>query len=188
MRKRRRRKIKGIYTRIALCILAIFAVLVLIKSSQARYVSSSQSNVDVNLAYYVVDEQSISQDLKLVDILPRTNAYTYSFSVSNFDGNDRTKTFLDYDISIKMTTNLPITIAIHKRGENTSVIDTVVEEQDDDGTYFRYITFEEATFGFTQNQTDIYDIDVTFPLSNNDAQYEGIIEYIQITLDARQKM
>ena len=83
MRKRRRRKIKGIYTRIALCILAIFAVLVLIKSSQARYVSSSQSNVDVNLAYYVVDEQSISQDLKLVDILPRTNAYTYSFSVSN---------------------------------------------------------------------------------------------------------
>ena len=187
-RRRRRRKVRLIYTRLTFLVVLILILIFAVKNSQAKYVSEAQSNVDVNLAYYVFTDQSISQNLKLENILPRSSAYPYSFSVANYDANDRTKTFIDYDITILVTTNLQLDFSIHKRGSNTSEIATDTFIQDSDGTYYRRITLNGGTFGFTQNQMDVYDMDVTFPERFNQAEYEGIIEYIKITVDARQKM
>ena len=188
MRRRRRRKAIQMYTRIGFSIIAILLLMLVIKNTQARYTSSATSNVNFDLAYFVVKPQSISQDLKLEDILPSDNAYTYNFSVSNFDGTDRTQTMIDYDIEIKTTTNLPIQISVHRYGESTSVIDDEETVQDDYGTYYNVYTLEGATFCFTQNETHAYVLEVLFPEQYKLAQYEGIMEYIKITVDSRQKM
>ena len=187
-RRRRTRKIKIIYARLVFMFVAIILIFSMLKGSQAKYVAAATSDVDVNLAYYVFEDSSISQNLRLVDILPSSSTYTYTISVANYNANDRTKTAIDYDITIRTTTNLPLEFEVHKQGSNTSVIDDVVEEADDDGTYFRTITLEGDTCGFAQNEMTIYELEIEFPDDCNDAQYEGIVEYIEVTVDARQKM
>ena len=188
MSRKRRRKVRQMYTRIVLSIIAILLLFLVIKNSQARYTSSAESNVNFDLAYYLFKEESISQELRLDDILPRANPYIYTFYVANYNEDERTETTIDYDIEIKTTTNLPLQFSIHKQGETASVIDSDVNEQDSYGTYFRYITLEGDTFGFRQDEMNVYVIEVTFPETYNMAQYEGIIEYVQITIDSKQKM
>ena len=188
MRRKRRRKVRQMYTRVAFSIIAILLLFLVVKNSQAKYTSSASSNANFDLAYYVFKEQSISQELRLQDILPRSQPYIYTFSVANYDGDDRTQTSIDYDIVIKTTTNLPLSFSVHKQGDNTSIIESEVNIQDSYGTYFKKIELEGDTFGFRQNELNAYVIEIEFPQRYNLAQYEGIIEYVQITIDSRQKM
>ena len=188
MERKRRRKVRQVYTRVSFSILFFLFLCLIVKNSGAKYTSSATSNVSFDLAYYLFKDESISQDLRLSDILPRSQPYVYTISVANYDGTDRTQTAIEYDIEIKTTTNLPLEFAIHKQGESTSVIDSQQTVQDDYGTYFREIQLEGDVFGFSTDQSNVYVLEITFPQNYNLAQYEGIIEYIQVTVDSKQKL
>lgn len=186
-RRRRNHRKKIIYVRFIFIIILIFITIRFIQNGFARYRSTATSQADVDLAYYFVKAGDISQDLKLERILPRTNKYTYSFSVANYDGNTRTETSLDYTIEIKTTTNLPLNYKICKQGETTDRITSTQPIADDDGTYFKYITATGDTFGFSENEVDYYQIEIEFPVEYNSSQYEGIVEYLQLTVYSTQK-
>ena len=81
-RRRRNRRKKLIYIRFIFIIILLFITVRFIQNGFARYRSTATSQADVDLAYYFVKAGDISQDLKLERILPRTNKYTYSFSVA----------------------------------------------------------------------------------------------------------
>ena len=136
-RRRRNRRKKLIYIRCIFIIILLFITVRFIQNGFARYRSTATSQADVDLAYYFVKAGDISQDLKLERILPRTNKYTYSFSVANYDGNNRTETAIDYTIELKTTTNLPLNYKIYKQGETTDRITSADVEADDDGTLFK---------------------------------------------------
>ena len=105
---RRRRKI-NLYKKIILIIILLIFLLLVIKGTLARYSSSGQSEANVDVAFYLLKEEEISQIIALEEMMPSDDVYTYTFSVANNDGTDRTETALKYTISIKMTTNLPLT-------------------------------------------------------------------------------
>ena len=186
-RKRRRNRRKLIFMRFSMLILFLLVGTYIIQSGFARYRSTATAQADVDLAYYFVKASDISQDLKLERILPRQSKYIYTFSVANYDGNDRTETALDYTIQLKTTTNLPLNYVIHKQGETTNRITTTEAIADDDGTYFKYITATGDSFGFNQNEEDYYQIEIEFPVEYNSSQYEGIVEYVQLTVYSTQK-
>ena len=189
MTKRRRRRNKKKLTLIRISVLLIFLLVdvYIIQSGFARYRSTAIAQADVDLAYYFVKAGDISQDLKLERILPRQNKYVYSFSVANYDGENRTETALDYTIQLKTTTNLPLNFIIHKQGETTNRITSADAIADDDGTYFKYITATGDSFGFNEDEEDYYQIEVEFPIEYNSSQYEGIVEYLQLTVYSTQK-
>ena len=120
--------------------------------------------------------------------MPRATPYEYSFLVANNYNNERTQTALEYTIKITTTTNLPLEFSVHKDGENTELITSSVEQRDSDQTYFRYITVQGDEFGYTQNQQNIYKLEILFSDDYDDADYEGIIEYIQLTIESKQKV
>lgn len=184
-RKSYRKRIK--YIRLAFIIILLFMTGRFIQNAFARYRSTATAQADVDLAFYFVKAGDISQDLKLERILPRTNKYIYSFSVANYDGNTRTETSLDYTIEIKTTTNLPLNYKICKQGETTNRITSTQPIADDNGTYFKYITATGDTFGFSENEVDYYQIEIEFPVAYNSSQYEGIVEYLQLTVCSTQK-
>lgn len=186
-RRRRNRRKKLIYIRFIFIIILLFITVRFIQNGFARYRSTATSQADVDLAYYFVKAGDISQDLKLERILPRTNKYTYSFSVANYDGNNRTETAIDYTIELKTTTNLPLNYKIYKQGETTDRITSADVEPDDDGTLFKYIIATGDSFGFSQNETDYYQIEIEFPEQYNSSEYEGIVEYLQLTVYSTQK-
>ena len=189
-RAKRWKKTKiNIYIRIAVIIILAIIAITLIRNTIARYRSSATSNANVDLAFYVLKAGDISQDLKVDSILPSDTAYPYPFSIANYDGTKRTETALEYTIQIKTTTNLPLQFSVYDQNDpTTDLITNITTTPDDDGTYFRYITVSGGEFGFTQNQKNDYDLKIKFDDDYSSAEYEGIIEYIQITVRSNQKI
>ena len=187
--KRRRRKSKKtiIYLRFVCVLILIFILLNARKSSYSKYKSTATSTADVDLAFYFAKVGDISQELKLESILPQTDSYTYVFTVSNFDGNKRTETAIDYTIELKTTTNLPLEYAIHKQNSNTNLITSTTTAADSDGTYFQTIIATGDSLGFTTDETHTYELEISFPERYNSAQYENIVEYIRLTVNSTQK-
>jgi len=186
-RRRRRNRRNLIYSRLICIIILLLIAVHFIQNGLAKYRSTATTQADVDLAYYFVKVDNISQDLKLESILPRAEKYTYSFSVANYDGTSRTETSLDYTIEIKTTTNLPLNFSIYKQGETTNRITSADVEPDDDGTLFKYIIATGDSFGFSENEIDYYQIEIEFPEKYNSSEYEGIIEYLQLTVYSTQK-
>lgn len=187
--RRRKRKAKLIYIRLVFLILMIIVTFSLIRSTRAKYKSSAQSDANVDLAFYLFKEESISQDLKLESILPRATPYNYTFSVANNDGTDRTETSIVYTMELKTTTNLPLEFHVYNQTDLTTDLVTQTETvQDEDGTYFKKIKVSGGEFGFLQNEQATYVIKVEFPERYNVSDYEGIIEYIQLTIKSSQKI
>ena len=48
------------------------------------------------------------------------------------------------------------------------------------------MTVTSGTLGFDEDELHTYTLSIEFPTTFNDASYEGIIEYIQITVNASQ--
>ena len=188
MQRRKRRKTKQLYIKLLFLIIVILVAVNLIKNTNAKYKSSGAGDAEVDLAFYVFKEGAISQNLKIASILPRSQSYTYTFSVANNYQGERTQTALEYTIAMKTTTNLQLLYSVHKQGENTELITSTTTSADDDGTFFKYFTIQGDEFGFSQDQQIIYEIEVTFQTQFNQAQYEGIIEYVELTIDSRQKI
>ena len=188
-RARRRRKAKLMYIRFAFFVILAIIAISLIRNSVAKYKSNAKSNADVDLAFYMFKEQDISQDLKLESILPREEPYEYTFSVSNTNGTDRTETAIHYIIEFKTTTNLPLNFKVYNSEDlSTDLVESTETKVDDDGTYFKYIKVAGGNLGFEQDETIIYKLNVEFPKEYNLAQYEGIVEYVKITIKSAQRV
>ena len=188
-RARRKRQIRLIYFKCVVYFIILLLSIGALRTTIARYRSSARSNADVNLAYYFFKDESISQELKLESILPREEPYTYTFSVANNDGTDRTETSIVYTMELKTTTNLPLEFHVYNQTDLTTDLVTQTQTiQDEDGTYFKKIKVSGGEFGFLQNEQATYVIKVEFPERYNVSDYEGIIEYIQLTIKSSQKI
>lgn len=187
-RARRRRKAKLMYIKFAFLVILVIVAISLIRNSVAKYRSTAKSNADVDLAFYMFQATDISQDLKLASILPRSTPYEYTFSVANNNGTDRTETAIHYTIEFKTTTNLPLNFKVYNSQDmTTDLVESSETRADDDGTYFKYITVTGGNLGFEQDEQVTYKIHVEFPEEYNLAQYEGIVEYVKITIKSTQR-
>lgn len=188
-RASRKRKAKIKIFRFALLLILVVLAISIIKSTRARYRSTAQSTADVDLAFYLFHEESISQSIKLESILPSEDLYEYDFLVANNDGVNRTETAIQYSIEIKTTTNLQLNYSVIDKAHPTvNLVTSSVTRQDDNGTYFRYITVTGGNFGFQQDEEVEYTLQIEFPESLSLAQYEGIMEYIEITVRSSQRI
>ena len=188
-RARRKKKAKLLYIRFVFIVILAIATISLIRNSVAKYRSNAKSNADVDLAFYMFKEQDISQDLKLESILPREEPYDYTFSVSNTDGTDRTETAIYYTIEFKTTTNLPLNFKVYNLEDlSTNLVESTETKADDDGTYFKYIKVAGGNLGFENDETVTYKLSVEFPKEYNLSQYEGIVEYVKVTIKSMQRV
>lgn len=189
MRRSRKRKNKLIRIKFAFFVILIAGIMALIGSSIARYSSRGKSNATLDLAYYLFKEESISKELKLESILPRETPYEYTFLVANNDGENRTDVAIEYTMEIRTTTNLPLTYKVYNTDDETKDLASGTEtKQDEDGTYFKHIFVSGGEFGHSKNEEHTYKIQVIFPKEYNLSAYEGIGEYVQITVHSNQKV
>ena len=170
------------------CLLIVFRIFVLIWS---RYESEATSNANVDIAFYLLNEDFQEMTLNLAEIFPQDNAYVYTFSIGNEEGEKTAEIDLSYDLKIRTTTNLPLTYSLYMNqdyeDENAiNKIETNEIEQDEDGTYFRTMTTETETLFYKEPKTNVYQLIVHFPANYNTIEYQDIIEMLEITVDSRQ--
>ena len=185
------KKLRRLYMKLVilvLCLLIIARIFVLVLS---KYESISDSYANVDIAFYLLKEDYKTMTINLASLLPQDNAYTFEFSIGNQAGEEIADVDIEYELTLRTTTNLPLTYElymneIYTEADATNIIKENKVVQDEDGTYFRTITTEKETLLYTQGETNIYQLVVYFPANYNHEQYQDIIELLEINVNAQQ--
>ena len=176
---------------ILLLIAIIIVAIILIRRTLARYETTATSDKDVDVAFWMINDDFKTGKIVIKDVYPSNDSFDYTFSVSNFKKEDdgsiskRAETDLDYGITLTATTNLPLEYEIVRNGQILTAQQEIIT--DDDGTYYRKIPLENEQMTQGVDTTDNYVIKVKFPKENYlNAEYSNLIEYIKLDLNAKQ--
>lgn len=172
-------------------LLVLLIIVFLIPMSYSRYESKGNGSAGMDLAFYLLKADYHTQNILLSEIEPRDTPYVYNFEVSNNDGVNRTETNLEYDLSIRVTTNLPLRYELYMDEEYTNDSATNILSDDgpipdSDGTYFVTMHTPRRYFYYNNNETHNYQLVVYFPLEYKHYDYQNIYESVQIIVDSKQ--
>lgn len=209
LRERKAIKVKRrIKLLVALTILLILYKIIF--SSYSLYESEASSNAEIDVAFYVVDDNYETKTITLDDMLPGDTQYC-KFSIANFykDGNNKeivSETDMKCDLKIRTTTNLPLKYELYidqDINQGKTVLDTEQLEKghwDEYDTIFKYLVNKNGTdeekeqgvtdtinFSYAQQLARTYILKITFPEDKcKDYVYSNIMECIEITVDSHQ--
>lgn len=187
-----RRKFKTIIFASLLVVLLLVSIF-LIPTTYSRYVTNTSSDAEARVAFYLLKTDYQTDVILLDEITPRNNPYTYTFTVSNYNGTQRTETNMQYDLTIRTTTNLPLEYKLYMNSVYTDAnaedaITTSQVIQDSDGTYFNRFGTDTEYFSHSYNETNTYQLVVYFPATYVHEMYQDIVESIEITVNSKQIM
>lgn len=169
-------------------IMSFILIFIFIPSVLSKYQSITSSNANIDIAFYVIDSSMTTESLVMKEIVPSEEPYIYTFTVQNYNNKGRLETKAKYSVSVISTTNIPFRYELYKvtdtNKENISLGETIY--QDDDLMYFRKILSPEFEFGFTDNQMDLYQLYIYYPVEYDSYIYQNIVENINITIESKQ--
>lgn len=184
------KKFKTIVFTSLLLVLLLISIF-LIPTTFSKYVSETSSDAEALVAFYMLKTDYRTDVVLLEEIAPRNDPYTYTFTVSNYEGTKRAETNLKYDLTIRTTTNLPLQYELYinsvytdANAENAITHSEVI--QDDDGTYFNKFTTDTEYFNYAYNGLNTYQLVVYFPATCVDEMYQDIVDSIEITVKSEQ--
>ena len=178
---------KKLLSLLILLLSILILMIMLLPSVLSKYESKVDGNIKIDAALYVLEAGYQYQNVQLNKLEPSDSEYTYNFTISNTDGTNRLETKLKYNLTIRTTTNLPLTYELYYSDDlTTSIITSNEIEQDIDGTYFRIIKTDTKYFSFEEDQTYSYTLKLKFPKEYNEDKYQDILESIEITIDSNQ--
>lgn len=197
------KKTFAFYLFFTLLLLVTLIVLSTVKFTQARYESNAEVNFTPSIAFFIVDVESVSGQIRLEEMIPRAQPYTYVFEVSNFNDEKRANVDLTYSIEIITTTNMPLKFKVYKGINSTQdIISSSTFTTDDNGVYYRHLVINDvSTMTYSANHTDTYVLSVEFPIASiqsplpsptptpynhNPDAYAGIIDLVDIKINAEQ--
>ena len=158
--------------------------------TQARYETATEVRIEPDLAFFIVDVESQTGQIKLESMLPSTTPYLYTFNVSNFKDTKKANVDLKYSIEIITTTNMPLNYKVYK---GTNMTNNEVSNDyfvtDDNGMYYRHLVIDDISyFNYNQKQTDVYTLWVEYPIEYKayPKEYAGIIDLVDIKINAEQ--
>lgn len=168
-------------------ILIFFWLLYLFKvpESLSRFASLVSSDADVSIAFYVIDTEYQTEEIKLDKIVPSDTKYEYKFSVANYNKTKRLETNAEYNVVIRTTTNLNLEYELYKNDNENAILSKEII-QDEDGTYYNVIKTKKEEFGFKKNQINYYTLSIKFPLDYINHDYQDMIESIEIIVLSEQ--
>ena len=185
------KRMRRLYTKLIILIICMLIVIRLFTLVLSKYESISNSNANIDIAFYLFKEDYKTMTTNLKSIYPKDGVYVYTFSIGNEDGNERAETDLTYDLLIRTTTNLPLTYELYKNEKYsdvgaTNIIKENIVEKDEQGTFFRKIATEQEYLKYSVGTTNVYQLVINFPKTYNQENYQDIIEMIEINVNAKQ--
>lgn len=173
----------------------LFLSYYLFKTAYARYEMQARLVTNIDKALYIFEAGEVSFNLEPTGIIPREEAYTYRFSVANFNNTHDSDVDLTYRIRLRTTTNLPITMQLYRNelptdNGATNLLGTAVDVQDEDGAWYHvYDINTDYEMLYANETTDYYTLVINFPVSAaSDTTFANSIENIEITLKSKQEI
>ena len=140
---------------------------------------------------YILNADYQTMNIKLDSMIPRIPPYVHNFSISNYNDTARTDLNIEYTLSLRTTTNLPLIYELYLNEEHddtgaNNIIISNTSGVDADGTYFRTITTNPKTFGYKNDEINFYQLVIYFPEIYTATQYQDVIEGVEIIVNSRQ--
>lgn len=150
-------------------ILGILLILMTIGlGTWARYTSSIEGKGSATAAYYVFDAPTFS----ITDLPTQPGEKTKtSFTVTNSKNGKTAETKLQYTLKFITANNLPFQFKLTKGNDSQELAPNVFSKI--------------HTMGLTQ-ETDTYDVEISWPTSESDAKYAGLVDYVKVKLQVEQ--
>ena len=175
--------------------LILFLAYFLFKTAYARYEMEARLVTNIDKALYIFEAGEVSFNLEPKGIIPRNDAYTYRFSVSNFNSSHDSDVDLTYRIRLRTTTNLPLSMQLYRNELPTdngavNILGVGQNVQDEDGAWYHVFDINtDYEMLYVNETTDYYTLVITLPVSAGaDTTYANAIENIEITLKSRQEI
>ena len=183
------KKNKRLKLEIIVLLILLVMLCFLIPFTLARFRTEARGDAPIDIAFYLLNDTYTHQNITLDEMKPGDEK-SYTFSVSNTDGTNRSEVTLDYEIVIKTTTNLQLEYELDEivSGVDTDVILSSNTISDEYGTYFKEIKTSSETFEYTDDETKLYKLTVKYPSSLKSHTNQDICESIEINVLSKQKI
>lgn len=174
------------YSRISIIIIAILVLLSVIGLTYARFETDGNGSINASVAFYVLDVGTETKSIRLTDIKPDDNEYTYNIFVQNKKDNKLSEVDMKYDIYLKTTTNIPAEYKIYKNNSSSNSVVTVEQIEDEDGMFFKKYLLPSDSFKQGVYEKDTYKLVVKLPSSYKEHKYQGLVESIDVVVESNQ--
>ena len=179
----------------------IYSILVLILMFLSMYVlrvyGSYQSNAylkaDVVKAVLLLEEEKLDFSIDPDGLVPSDKPYVYYFSIANYNDSSKSNVDLEYSITMKTTTNIPLEYQLYRNEDytldtSTNLLKNYSEIQDEDGSWYKVFSLQDTyEFSYKTKNKDIYTLVVYFPKAySKNLDYTNLIDHIEFTVDAKQ--
>lgn len=175
-----------LFNRLTMIVILIFLILFLINKSFAFFQTTGTGEAISDIAFYVVDANKQSEEVKMFEIAPDDQDYIYNISVTNTKDGKISEVDLEYELTLITTTNLPVEYAIYLDGTNENIITNKEIYQDEDGMYFYKFHIPKQNFIHDETRTDNYQLIINLSSVYSDEAYQGLIDSISIVVDSKQ--
>lgn len=154
----------------------------------AKYRSEADATKELEIAYYVLENENQMQQLKLDAMIPREEPYKYGINVFNSRDGRVSETAIEYVIQITATTNLPLLFEIKEDGNSDNLVVETQMSQDENDVYYITMKTDLKEFGLREEEHK-YVLEITFPKEYKaNSEYADIIELVEVTIDSKQKI
>ena len=173
---------------IVIFFILLIALCFLIPFTFSRFKTEARGTAGIDVAFYLLNDTYTHQNITLEEMKPGDEK-SYTFSVSNTDGTNRSEVTLEYEVVVLATTNLELNYELYEvnNGVDTDVVASANVITDDDGTYFKEIKTSSETFEYTEDNTKLYKLTIKYPNTDKSHELQGICESIEIKILSKQK-
>lgn len=184
IRKNNRLKLEIIFLLILLVMLCF-----LIPFTLSRFKTEARGDAPIDIAFYLLNDTYTHENITLDEMKPGDEK-SYTFSVSNTDGTNRSEVTLEYEVVVRTTTNLQLEYELEEitSGEDVDVVLSSNVVADEDGTYFKEIKTSSETFEYSNDRTKLYKLTIKYPETLKSHKNQGFCENIEIKILSKQKI
>lgn len=178
-----------LFSRLFIVLIIFIITINLINITYSRYESNTESVAKANIAFFIEDAGVQSKSITLSGLVPSDTEYAYDFYVANYQDDKKSNVNLEYNLSFKTTTNLPLDIDIYEKGSTTSLISSFNYLTDENGMYSKlYNTNKTYKLNYNNKEYKEYEIVVKFPskYKSDGDLYQSLIDSFDIIVDAKQ--
>lgn len=159
--------------------------LIFFSKSLGMYVATGESEMNVDLAFSLLQTDELERDIELDEIQPDSKEHTYTFSVANYKEDQLIDVNMEYTLKVIATTNLPITYELYDLDGN-KIKSTAEYIKDEHDTVFYTITSDSYKMNYSNKKIDMFQLKYSLDSKYDSSDYQDIIELLTVKIEAKQ--
>ena len=167
-----------------LIIIVMFMLISITGITYSLYTNMIKKDIPISLASFSVGvDKKPTLDIDLSDLEPGSVNH-YDFSILNNINENMSDVSIVYNIILKTGNYMPLDIKLYDSSENL-LFDSSNGAKTEDGLLLKT---DDIIMPYSESVKNDYSLEVVFPEEYSGEEYSGLVDYINLTIEASQKI